>query len=142
MPRTKYQITADDCQHARFYLSGKLRNYDIEIDDYAKAEKDYQEATLAKGRKKEAELLNAWAEKYLASEEWHKLKAAIRKRRQRWEHYGEQKTITISTKAHKLLNRIAERDQVTFSEVLEHYLSKAIRSSRGLASSVRKRRRR
>jgi len=141
MPRAKYQITEDDFQHASFYLSGRLRNYGIEFTDSvnsSKAERQYYEATEAKSRKKKAESLNLWAEKYLSSQEWTKLKVAVRKRRQRWSTYDEQKTVTISAKAHKLLSRVAERDQVTYSEALEHYLAKAIRSSRGAARSTRR----
>jgi len=140
MPRAKYQITEDDFQHASFYLSGRLRNNGIEFDEgvnASKAEKQYYEAIAAKSRKKKTELLNLWAEKHLSSEEWTKLKVAVRKRRQRWSNYDEQKTVTISAKAHKLLGRIAKRDEVTFSEALEHYLAKAIRSSRGSARSMR-----
>ncbi len=96
--------------------------------------------TESKGRKNKAESLNLWAEKYLSSEEWNKLKTAVRKRRQRWANDDDQKTVTISAKAHKLLSRIANRDEVTFSEVLEHYLAKASRCSRSSARSMRHRR--
>jgi len=140
MPRTRYQITEDDYQHASFYLSGRLRNYGIEFAgsvNATKAERQYYQSIRAKSRKKKAESLNHWAEKYLSSEEWSKLKTAVRKRRQRWENQGDQKTVTISAKAHQLLSRIANRDEVTFSEVLEHYLAKAMRSRRGSARSRR-----
>ncbi len=136
MPRAKYKITADDFQHASFYLSGRIRNYGIEFEDSvntSKAERQYYEALKVKSRKKKAESLNLWAENYLTSEEWTKLKSAVRKRRQRWDNYDGQKTVTISAKAHTLLSRIAGRDEVTYSDVLEHYLTKAWRTSRGSA---------
>lgn len=130
MPRAKYNITTDDFLHANFCLSGRLRNHTIEFDEDVSpldAEKDYRKAVDHKRPKKQqAELLNAWCEEYLSSVEWTKLKAAIRKRRERYDRFGDLKTVTISTRAHKLLSRVADRDEVTYSEVLEHYLAKAL----------------
>jgi len=141
MPRPKYRITEDDYQHAHFYLSRSLRDYQIEFNDatsHAKAEKAFYEATdsIKKNRKKKAEQLNVWAEKHLSSKDWQKLKSGIRKRRERWSK--EQKTVTISEKAHKLLIRVSKRDEVTYSGALEYYLEKALRSRRGMPKFSRR----
>jgi macrodomain Ter protein organizer (MatP/YcbG family) len=136
MPRAKYRITEADYQHASFYLSNKLRNYRLEFDgevNLSELEDEFYEALTTKGAEQQVDSLNLWAEEYLSSEEWQKLKSAIRKRRQRRENYCGEKTVTISAKAHKILSQLAERDKVTYSDVLEHYLVKAVRSRRGTA---------
>ena len=79
---------------------------------------------------KKTAALNAWCEKYLPASEWKRLKAGIRKRRERWEHYGEQKTLTVSSTVHEYLVKISERDGVTYNEILEDLLSRAWRGSR------------
>ncbi len=134
MPRTKYQITADDCIHAELYLSRQLRNYEIEFRDDAdllNAESEYRDATSGREKTSRAQHLNEWCEKHLTSADWNRLKSAIRKRRERTQHFDEQKTLTVSATSHYLLSKLAQRDDVTYSEVLEHYLSKALNSNRG-----------
>ena len=132
MPRAKYKVNAADYTHACFYLGDKLRNQDFEFSHEASAtdaRSDYFEIVHAGQRKGRAERLNTWCEKYLIGSEWLKLKTAIRKRRERWERHDQIKTISISAKAHKLLAKIAERDDVTFSEILEHVLLKTAKSA-------------
>lgn len=137
MPRTKYVITVDDCIHAELYLSRQIRNYDIEFRDDAdslNAEGEYRDATSERKKANRAKHLNEWCEKYLTSTDWSRLKSAIRKRRERMQHFDEQKTVTVSARSHDLLSKIAQRDNVTYSEVLEHYLAKALNSNRGRPS--------
>ncbi|QDV43916.1 Macrodomain Ter protein [Stieleria neptunia] len=144
MPRAKYTITPDDVVHATFYIRGRLQASGFEFVDsisLENVERGFTAAADVKSRVDRAAAVNAWCETYLGSEEWKRLKTAIRKRRYRTEHYDEQHTITISKKAHHLLSKVAERDDVTFSEVLEHYLFKAFNTSRGRASKGRTTRR-
>ena len=127
MARPKYCITESDQLHAGFYLSGKWSRYDIEFSDdvnVTTAQKKFYAALDQKGKAKRAEAMNAWCEKYLSTAEWRKLKAAIRKRRARYERYGESTTITVSTKVQEYLVKISERDNVTYNDILEHVLSK------------------
>lgn len=49
---------------------------------------------------------------------------------------GDQKSLTISARSYELLSQLAERDGVTFSDVLEHYLAKALNSGRGRARGL------
>lgn len=141
MPRTKYVITADDCIHAELYLSRRIRNFEIEFrddTDSMNAEGEYQNATNQRKNSKRAEQLNAWCEMYLTSTDWKRLKSAIRKRRERLQHLDEQKTVTVSARSHELLSKLAQRDDVTYSELLEHYLAKALNSNRGRPSKRRR----
>ena len=134
MPRTKYVIAEQDLLHAELYLSARIRNYEIDFRDDVNslnAEGEYREATAGRKKASRAAQLNAWCEKYLTAGDWSRLKSAIRKRRERTEHFDEQKTVTVSAESHRLLSRLAERDDVTYSEVLEHYLAKALSSNRG-----------
>jgi len=133
MPRKKYCVADSDYTHARFYLADKLRNYGIQFAEevsIVNASDEFFALTGDGERKGRANRLNSWCEKYLNGHEWRKLKTAIRKRRERWGHNNDTKSITISPEAHKLLSRIAERDNVTFSEVLESVLLKTANSAR------------
>jgi macrodomain Ter protein organizer (MatP/YcbG family) len=141
MPRAKYRITEEDFVHASFYLGRKLQTHDIEFaDDVSppEAKQDFSQATQHKRKQVRVQETNAWCEKYLNRKEWERLKTAIRKRRERWSRYNDLKSITISARAHQLLSNLAKRDEVTFSEVLEHYLAKGMNSGRGHASPKRK----
>ena len=142
MPRPRYRITAEDFLHAEFCLSARIRSYRIK---FAKgvasidARDEYDIAVRTTGKKQGLDLLNTWCEKYLTGAEWTKLKSAIRKRRERFRRGDEQKTVTITAKAHRLLKRLSKRDNVTFSEILEHYLGNAVNSSRGRSGSHKRR---
>jgi macrodomain Ter protein organizer (MatP/YcbG family) len=134
MPREEYSITADDEMHATFYLGDRIRNRDLRFHDsdfYSSAERDFQTAVDKKTANARIAALNSWCKKYLSEADSGKLKGAVRKRRERWRRGDEQKTITISAKAHKVLTRISKRDNVTFSQALENYLGKALNSGRG-----------
>ena len=141
MPRAKYSITKEDLTHAYLYLSDRLRSWSVEFIEEAQGEPESEfDKAVDQSKYKPAERvvnLNAWCEKYLPTDEWTKLKHAIRKRRQRQQNYGDQTTVTISTEAHKYLSRVAERDDVTLSEAVEYYLQKAWNSSRSSAKSMR-----
>jgi macrodomain Ter protein organizer (MatP/YcbG family) len=133
MPRPRYTITEDDFQHAYFYLSDKVRTFKVDyVNDglLSSPEREFVAVTKKKTSATKAVALNAWCEKYLSSAEWTKLKAGIRKRRERWEHHGQQKTLTVSSTVHSYLAKIAERDGVTYNEILEEVLYQTWRSSR------------
>jgi len=142
MARPRYQIAEIDFLHAEFYLSVRIRNFCIK---YSKgvssidAQTEYAAAVRSERKTQRAKLLNAWCEKYLSGAEWTKLKSAVRKRRERFRRCDEQKTVTISAKAHRLLSQLANRDNVTLSEILEHYLGNAVNSNRGRAGSRKRR---
>lgn len=137
MPRKEYSITADDEIHATFYLGDRLRNRDLRFEDsdfYSSAESDFRTAVDKKQAHARIAALNSWCKKYLSDADIGKLKVAIRKRRERWRRVDEQKTITISAKAHKVLTQISKRDNVTFSQALENYLGKGLNSARGTSN--------
>ena len=142
MPRNGYSITADDEIHATFYLGDRLRNREFRFQDsgfYSSAERDFRTAVDEKTTHARIAALNSWCRKYLSEADRGKLKVAVRKRRERWRRGDEQRTITISAKAHKVLTQISKRDNVTFSQALENYLGKALNSARGTSNRRLKR---
>jgi len=142
MPRPRYRITAEDFLHAEFCMSIRIRTFRIAFGkgvSVLDAEEEYNTAVRSNGKKERLELLNNWCEKHLSGAEWTKLKSAIRKRRERFRRGDEQKTVTITAKAHRLLLRLSKRDDVTFSEILEHYLGNAVNSNRGRPGSRKRR---
>ena len=70
-------------------------------------------------------LLSVMVRKHLKAPERAKLKLAIRKRRER--KPSQDKTITISAKAFELIRKLANRDDVTYSEATEKYFGRAWR---------------
>lgn len=128
MARPRYTITTADVVHASTYLANRLRNQDVRFSDdvtYRTAERAFTEASQESRKEKRAEQVNAWCEKYLSSEEWAKFKLAIRKRRERRVR-TDLKTVTITARAFEFLSKLSERDKVTYSEILEKYLLKAL----------------
>lgn len=117
MPREKYPITADDEIHATFYLGDRLRNRDLRFPDsdlYSPEESDFRTALDEKTTQARIAALNSWCRRYLSDADSGKLKVAVRKRRERRRRGDEQKTITISAKAHKVLTQISKRDASRF----------------------------
>ena len=81
MAQIAYTITLADSQHAYAYLESKLftLTYKDEISPMAAAK---QFRAIASGKAQRALELNAWCD-MLTENEWHRLRLAIRKRRQR-----------------------------------------------------------
>ena len=133
MPRAIYKITEQDFLHVSQYLYDRvmLRKLHLcEEPSWDTAEKAFFEVYTLSKKSNRSGLLNAWCEEHLTKGDWQKLKAAVRKRRERTVQYGESRSITISKKAHDLLVKIAERDYVTFSDVLESVLPQVLNSAR------------
>lgn len=106
MSRPPYEITADDYTHARDYLE----RHDLDVEGGTKKQK--------------AQRLSAWAIENLSPVQWDRLRSAIRKRRQRLRQGDSVTTVTMSRTAHQLLSRLANRDGVTMSQVVEKYLAR------------------
>lgn len=124
-PRT---LTADDVDFAVAVLLPKLQTFDLQLREafsYKQATNALNEVSLLRPNGDRALALFAWSEKYLEPTEWTKLKAAIRKRRQRKRRLGQTEVVTVSKKSHELLRKISKRDNVTYSETLEYYLALA-----------------
>ncbi|GAB5406873.1 MAG: hypothetical protein Aurels2KO_51040 [Aureliella sp.] len=136
MPRSRYTVSADDLLHVTEYLANQLRDRRLDACEEAAIHDEFHEATQTRGgKKKRAEALNEWCETYLTRAEWSRLNTNVRKRRQRLSRYNDYASVTISARSHELLQKLSSRDNVTFSEVLEHCLTKALKSSRKIPGS-------
>lgn len=137
MPQLQYRITADDRLHVRSYINDQIKFLTIEYNkdvDRSEAKKAWDELNE---KKYTADQLQTWCDQYLSKAGWSKMRIAVRKRRQRWAQVDETKTITISVQAHNLLRQLAERDQVTFSEVLEKVLARNLANAQGAMARKR-----
>jgi macrodomain Ter protein organizer (MatP/YcbG family) len=132
MARQSYQITKDDSEFAYSYIQKKLRTRDF-TNDYESSEEELHKTFQKPGQEKKIEALNQWCSKWLSKAEWEKLKVAIRQRRKRsvahLRYDTMRRNITISFSAFKLLRKISERDNVTYSDVLEKCLPKELEPS-------------
>jgi macrodomain Ter protein organizer (MatP/YcbG family) len=125
MAKPKYKITNNDYDTAERWMERKasalsLGNENRELS--RQAMKDFEIQIKSSGR---LEALNAWAEKYLSTEEWVKMKNAIRAQRKRQSDqrsFQRKISIDISVTASCILREISKRDNVTLSQVIEKYL--------------------
>lgn len=126
MARDRYVITATDVVHAAHYLDGQIRASGIQFADEVDSQvaaAEFEDSFGIRAKSKRAASLNEWAEHYLDSNAWKRMKLAIRKRRER-RAKGEEagRSVTLSLKAHELLKRLSDRDNVTLSAALEKHL--------------------
>jgi macrodomain Ter protein organizer (MatP/YcbG family) len=133
MARPRYRITAADVVHAANYLKPLLQTFAFELRrdaSYKTADREFFEAASSKSKDERAEQLNAWCEKYLMAKTWGKLKLSIRKRRERKSRIGQLKSLSITSQAFDLIEKLAKRDQITYSEAIERHMGRALRKSR------------
>ncbi|HBE69158.1 MAG TPA: hypothetical protein DDW52_13490 [Planctomycetaceae bacterium] len=102
--RPRYTITPDDYPHARDYLD----RFDLDAEGGS--------------RKAKAKRLNDWCEENLDSDEWSRLKSAIRKRRHRLAQGDTVVTVTISREVRDSLSREARQNGVTMDQLLRKVL--------------------
>lgn len=125
MAKPKYKITKDDYYTAEGWMERKASALSLENENpelSRRAMKEFENRTTGIGCQ---EALNAWAEKYLSTEEWVKMKNAIRAQRKRQsDRRSSQRkvSIDISVTASCILREISKRDNVTLSQVIEKYL--------------------
>lgn len=139
MARTKFVIQAKDFLHASEYLINQLRLRKLELEEsvlYSDAEQGLM-SILGSGHRanQRATLLQDWCQENLSDKDWTNLKTNVRKRRQRWKNFEATKTITVSAEVHSLLARLANRDNVTFNDVLRFSLNHTARSEKKIRPS-------
>lgn len=140
MSRTRFVVTPADYLHASEYLSNRLRLRKLELIEscsWTDAERALM-GIVGGGHKStvRAAMLQEWCETYLSERDWNNLKTNVRKRRQRWKDPEATKSVTVSAEVHKLLTRLASRDNVTFDDVLHFALTQTLRSGRTIKSKV------
>lgn len=131
MPQVQYRITSEDRIHARFYIDDQLKSLMIEFKKDVERSEAIKAWQTINASKYTADQLQNWCDRFVSKSSWSKLRIAVRKRRQRWNRVDETKTVTISIQAYNLLRRISERDQATFSEVLEKVLARNLANAQG-----------
>lgn len=119
MARAKYVVTNDDLFFIRDYIVEKLSRLDkgwMLRDDSIKIY-DYWESI----NKNEPNEVTLFLEKFLNSQDFNKLKTAIRAKRKR--SSGERPaTVCLDRYAHSLLSDRAKHENVTLSEIIKRYV--------------------
>ena len=115
MPRQRYRITAADVRVVHRWIRERLRN-DAWPEDWPRLTAwdkfPYEKPT--------AKTLQRWCDRFLDAQQWRQLQAVIRSARRDLSRY---RTVRLSRNAHELLSKLATRDKLTLSEVIEQYLS-------------------
>ncbi|XZE20322.1 hypothetical protein SH449x_000190 [Pirellulaceae bacterium SH449] len=134
MSRTRFVVTSADYLHASEYLTNQLRLRKLELlESYSWVDAERAFMSVVGGGHKatvRVALLQEWCESHLSARDWNKLQTNVRKRRQRWKTSEATKSITVSAEVHTLLTRLANRDNVTFDDVLHFALTHTLRSGR------------
>ena len=128
VPRPKFRITVENLLHAARYLDGRLGCLSFMPLSMSAQEGRMIIAEILQSPKsvESADKLQAWCEVNLDSKTTRCLRIAIRKRKQRTADNF--RVLTVSVSAHKLLRKLAMRDNVTLSQALEKSVTKALRS--------------
>jgi hypothetical protein len=115
MPRSRYRITAADVRVVHRWIRERLRN-DVWPKDWPKLTAwdkfPYEKPT--------AKTLQCWCDRFLDATQWKQLQAVIRAARRNPSQY---RTVRLSQDAHEILGKLATRDKLTLSEVIDRYLS-------------------
>ena len=115
MPRLRYQITAADVDVVHRWIRERLRN-DVCPEDWPRLTAwdkfPYEKPTV--------KTLQRWCDRFLDAQQWRQLQAVIRAARR---DLSQHRTVRLSRNAHEILGKLATRDKLTLSEVIERYLS-------------------
>ena len=115
MPRQRYRITAADVRVVHRWIRERLRN-DRWPQDWPRLTAwdkfPYEKPTV--------KALQRWCDRFLDTKQWKQLQAVIRSARRDPSRY---RTVRLSRNAHEILRKLARRDKLTLSEVIEQYLS-------------------
>ena len=115
MARPRYTLSKDDFPAARAYLQRKLLTQSFWLDGL-QAEDEWDHA------KRDPVTLNQWCERWLSTDQWQALKAALRaarqRRRQRTGARDPVVHVTLSRPAWLILSSLARRDGLTLSDWL------------------------
>ena len=65
--------------------------------------------------------LQRWCDRFLDAKQWKQLQAVVRAARR---DPSRHQTVRLSRNAHEILRKLAMRDKLTLSEVIERYLSR------------------
>jgi macrodomain Ter protein organizer (MatP/YcbG family) len=115
MPRSRYQIAAADVEVVHRWIRDRLRK-DAWPDDCPRLTAwdkfPYEKPTT--------KTLQRWCDRFLDAKQWQQLQAVIRAARR---DLSQHRTVRLSRNAHEVLSKLATRDKITLSEVIERYLS-------------------
>jgi macrodomain Ter protein organizer (MatP/YcbG family) len=114
MPRPRYRITAADVRVVHRWVRERLRDNTWPEDwpRFTAWDKfPYEKPTVKK--------LQRWCDRFLDTKQWKQLQAVIRAGRRDPSRY---RSVRLSRKAHEILRKLAMRNKLTLSEVIERYL--------------------
>ena len=103
MRKQNYRFRSEDIERVRQWL---LRNGIFPPDAQVGVEK-----------------LQTWCESHLNADQWRRLQHALRSRRK---DLSGHRTVQITAAAHQILMELANREQITISEVIERYYGRCL----------------
>lgn len=117
MPRLRYQITDEDIAVVHRWAYAKLRDAawpQPAVSQRARAAFPCEHPTALD--------LQKWCDTYLDMAQWGQLQAVIRAARR---DGSQTRTVRLSTSVYARLHNLAEREQLTLSDVIDRYLADA-----------------
>ncbi len=128
MPRPSFRITVENVMYAAHYLDGRLGSQAFVPKSMSAQEGRMfiNEILLSPKSDETVRRLQDWCADNLEQTVIRSLQLAVRKRRQRTRK-SDFRVLTVSSRAHALLCKLAKRDHVTLSKALESAIEKSLR---------------
>lgn len=133
MTRPKTAIPNEEITTAISYIQRRLRTRKIELvgdPNLANVEKELNSIVTARNKQERVAAFEKWCNDHLADVDRAKLRTSLRKHRQRLEKRGNSAQVSLTVSAFDLLKKVAYRENLNYSQVLEKYLWNAIKPTR------------
>jgi hypothetical protein len=133
MTRPKTAIPNEEITTAISYIKRRLRTRKIELvgdPSLATVEKELNSIVTARNKQERVATFDRWCLDYLTDADRSKLRTSLRKHRQRLHKRGNAAQVSMTVKAFDLLKKVASRENLNYSQVLEKYLWNAAKPTR------------
>lgn len=134
MTRPKTAIPNEEITTAINYIQRRLRTKKIELvgdPNLANVERELNGIVTARNKQERVTAFEKWCLDYLTDADRSKLRTSLRKHRQRLHKRGNAAQVSMTVRAFDLLKKVASRENLTYSQVLEKYLWNAADPTRG-----------
>lgn len=133
MTRPKTAIPNEEITTAISYIKRRLRTRKIELvgdPSLVKVENELNGIVTARNKQERVTAFEKWCIDYLTDADRAKLRTSLRKHRQRLHKRGNSAQVSLSVNAFELLKKVASRENLNYSQVLEKYLWNACKPTR------------
>lgn len=133
MARPKTAIPNEEITTAISYIKRRLRTRKLELvgdPSLVKVENELNGIVTARNKQERVTVFEKWCNDYLFDTDRSKLRTSLRKHRQRLHKRGNAAQVSLSVSSFELLKKVASRENLNYSQILEKYLWNAAKPTR------------